>query len=199
MRDRTSAVLHGVRLLGFASAAAVATRTGLDPADTTEELLDQQARGRVIWSEFGGAGGWSLTETGRRENERLLARELDAVPGGRAALTRAYDEFLPANGRLQQACTDWQLRPTSSDHLAPNHHDDPAWDDRVLTDLEAVAADLGRIEPALTAVLPRLSGYHVRFTTALGHRRVDDHDDSCHRTWFELHEDLLATLGLPRG
>ena len=23
--------------------------------------------------------------------------------------------------------------------------------------------------------------------------------DSCHRVWFEVHEDLLATLGIPRG
>jgi len=23
--------------------------------------------------------------------------------------------------------------------------------------------------------------------------------DSCHTVWFQLHEDLLATLGIPRG
>lgn len=23
--------------------------------------------------------------------------------------------------------------------------------------------------------------------------------DSCHRVWFELHEDLIATLGIDRG
>lgn len=29
---------------------------------------------------------------------------------------------------------------------------------------------------------------------------VDGHDrDSCHTVWIQFHEDLLATLGLPRG
>ncbi|WP_245966848.1 hypothetical protein [Sphaerisporangium album] len=34
----------------------------------------------------------------------------------------------------------------------------------------------------------------TRFTAALAGARVD----SCHRVWFELHEDLIATLGLDR-
>ena len=45
-----------------------------------------------------------------------------------------------------------------------------------------------------------------RYSTALarvdsGERRwVDSPEiDSCHTVWAQLHEDLLATLGLPRG
>lgn len=88
MSGPASAVLHGVRLLGFATGADVAARSGEDLECTAEELLDQQARGRVTWTEFAGA----------------------------------------------------------------------------------VAA-----------------------------RRVDDRTASCHQVWFELHEDLIATLALPRG
>ena len=193
------AVLHGVRLLGFATSAEVSARVGLDEVITTEDLLDQQAHGREAWSEFAGIGGWSLTEVGRSENERLLGDELDAVPGGRASLTRAYEEFLPLNGRLQQACTDWQLRPTLTDDLAANDHNDPAWDDRVLADLNAIASELARIDSALVAILPRFRGYHARFAAALAKRRIDDQSESCHQIWFELHEDLLATLALHRG
>jgi hypothetical protein len=51
----------------------------------------------------------------------------------------------------------------------------------------------------LVAVLPRFQGYDARFSAALARGDVDRSDvDSCHRVWFELHEDLLATLNLRR-
>ena len=54
--------------------------------------------------------------------------------------------------------------------------------------------------------LARFAGYPDRFAGAL--ERVDQGQrnwvdgtriDSCHTVWFELHEDLLSTLGLERG
>ena len=57
----------------------------------------------------------------------------------------------------------------------------------------------------LRAVLVRFGGYDTRFAAALA--RAEDGDvawvdgtdvDSCHRVWFELHEDLIATLGRSR-
>lgn len=194
----TSRVLHGVRLLGFAAVAEIAARANLSAAATSEELLDQQALGRVTWSEFADRGGWSLTEPGRLENERLLREQLDAVPDAGTTISRLYADFLPLNTRLQQACTDWQLRPTPTEPLAANDHTDRAWDDDVLVRLGDVAADLERIEGSLARVLPRLGGYHSRFADALTAGRIDEPSDSCHRIWFELHEDLIATLGLTR-
>ncbi len=54
--------------------------------------------------------------------------------------------------------------------------------------------------------LARFGGYGSRYTAAAqrahrGERRwVDGIDaDSCHRVWFEFHEDLIATLGPQRG
>jgi hypothetical protein len=62
------------------------------------------------------------------------------------------------------------------------------------------------LDARLTGVLDRLGGYHQRYAAALaqverGRRSfVDGTDvDSCHTVWFQLHEDLLATLGLARG
>lgn len=90
-------VLHAVRVLGFADAAAVARRFELDQAETDEHLLDAEANGWVTHTAFAGTAGWSLTDRGRRENERLLATELART--GRAAEVRdAYDSFLPSNG-----------------------------------------------------------------------------------------------------
>jgi hypothetical protein len=59
---------------------------------------------------------------------------------------------------------------------------------------------------ALAAVLERFDGYGERFATALDRVRGGDLDwftkpmiDSYHTVWFELHENLLATLGIQRA
>ncbi|NJP98711.1 transcriptional regulator [Nonomuraea sp. FMUSA5-5] len=198
-------VLHAVRITGYADTPAIAHRYGLDAAETKEVLLDAQAYGWVQHTvAFGDTGGWSLTERGKAENERLLAAEL-ARAGVAGEVRDVYREFLPLNALLLRACTDWQLRPADGDRLAVNDHSDPDWDARVLTELagldQALKPLAGRLESALT----RFRGYDTRFTAALARARsgdaawVDRTDvDSCHRVWFELHEDLLATLGLDR-
>jgi hypothetical protein len=181
-------VLHAVRLLGVGDDTAIAERFGLDAALVKELLLDYQAYGWISWSEFAGLGGWSLTDVGRAENERMLAAELGPH---RATVQATYDEFLPLNGRLQAACTNWQLKPTPDDPLAFNDHTDPAWDQRVLDELEAIGQALTPLIAALTGVLDRFAGYDTRYLSA---REVDER----HRVWFELHEDLIATLGVRR-
>jgi len=54
--------------------------------------------------------------------------------------------------------------------------------------------------------LARLGGYAQRYQDAFvrasrgEHRWVDGLGiDSCHTVWMQLHEDLLATLGVERG
>ncbi|MGV8967234.1 MAG: transcriptional regulator [Cellulomonas sp.] len=196
--------LHGVRILGFADTPAIAQRFGLDVAETKELLLDAEARGWVGYATFAELSGWSLTELGRSENERLLAVEL-ARSGEADQVRDVYRDFLPLNARLQRACTDWQLRPTPRDRLAINDHVDTAWDDGVLDELASIERGLSPLAGRLEGVLSRFRGYGERFSAArrrayLGETGwVDRTDvDSCHRVWFELHEDLLATLGLDR-
>ncbi|TDU89926.1 hypothetical protein EV138_3507 [Kribbella voronezhensis] len=199
-------VLHAVRLKGVADEAAVAERFRVGRDRAGELLLDFQAFGWVSWSEFAGTGGWSMTAAGRAENERQLAAELQDVVDGRAAVRAAYEVFLPLNGRLQQACTDWQLRPTPGDALTFNDHSDPAWDKAVIGELQALDRELESVVARLSGVLDRLQGYDSRFSRALGRAVAGEVAwvdgtgvDSCHTVWFELHEDLLATLGLQRG
>lgn len=198
-------VLHAVRLTGFADTPVLERRFALDPAATAETLLDAEARGWVTRTAFADLGGWSLTEVGRAEDERLLAAEL-ADAGGQDEVRAVHGAFLPLNARLQRACTDWQLRPAAGDRLAPNDHADDAWDARVLDELGAVEDGLAPLADRLAAVLARFGGYHARFAAARRRARagdgrwVDGTDvDSCHRVWFELHEDLVATLGIDRG
>lgn len=197
-------VLHAVRITGFADTPVIAHRYGLDAAETEEALRDAEARGWVEHTAFAGTGGWSLTESGRAENERLLTAEL-ARADGADEVRDVYREFLPLNALLLQACTDWQLRPTAGDRLAVNDHSDPAWDAGILYELAGIDRALPPLADRLGSVLTRFRGYDTRFAAALARARagegawVDRTDvDSCHRVWFELHEDLIATLGLDR-
>lgn len=105
-----------------------------------------------------------------------------------------------------RACSDWQLRPTPEDPLAANDHTDLGWDARVLDELTTLGATLSPLTERLTGILTRFAGADTRFAAALQRARagqtewVDRSDiDSCHRVWFQLHEDLIATLGIDRG
>jgi hypothetical protein len=189
-------VLHAVRILGYGDTARIAGRFGLPEDEVAEHLLDAQAHGWAAHRSFAGEGGWSLTEAGRVQGERLLAAELDGI-GARAAVEEVYRDFLPLNEVVAAACTDWQLAAMGIG-------------ERTTTLAEAVAtlagpaAALAGLQARLTSHLDRFAGYHHRFATALS--KAGDEPawitgtdrDSCHRVWFELHEDLMATLGLAR-
>jgi hypothetical protein len=198
-------VLHGARVLGFASPSRIASRYGLDADAVAEVLLDFEAYGWVSRASFAGTSGWSVTEAGRAENQARLTAELDEA-GARTAVTRAHAEFVPLNRRLGTACTNWQIRPALGDPLAINDHTDWRWDERVLRELTLLDRSFARICDQLASRLERFAGYAGRYSSALekahaGQRAwVDGHDrDSCHLVWIQFHEDLLATLAIPRG
>ncbi|MGY4644869.1 hypothetical protein [Cellulomonas sp. URHB0016] len=188
-------VLHALRVLGHGTTAQVAARFGLPPGPTAEHLLDAQACGWVGEIPAVLGGGWSLTEAGKARGEHLLAVELDGV-GGRAALAQVYDDFLPHNVTVTQACTSWQLAGLG---LGP-----AVRLDEVLARLTVGADALLSLERRLVAIHDRFGGYHRRFADAVAAARTDSAwvtatgRDSCHQVWFELHEDLIASLGLTR-
>lgn len=197
-------VLHAVRLLGLADSAAIAERAGVDHGQTVEMLHDAEQHGWVQYNSFAGLGGWSLTEEGRTENERQLADDrASADPDD--TIEAVYRDFLPLNARLVRACTDWQLRPTREDALAPNDHTDPSWDAPILVELTTLSTALAPLIERLGGVMARFAEYDTRFDTALRHAQAGQNEwidrtdiDSCHRVWFQLHEDLIATLGIDR-
>jgi hypothetical protein len=197
-------VLHAVRISGFADNAAVAHRFELDPSETDGLLRDAEARGWTTYHAFGGTAGWSLTERGRAEHERRLASELTNV-GCAEDVRDVHRGFLPLNALLLRACTDWQLRPAVGHRLVPNDHADRIWDAGVLRELLAIDRALRPLMGRLGSRLTRFRGYDARFSAALTRARAGEPDfvartdvDSCHRVWFELHEDLIATLGIDR-
>lgn len=196
-----SIVLHVLRCVGHAGLPRVADAAGLTEADVESHLIDLAVAGFVTRSP-GELGAWGLTEAGRAEDARRIARELDAT-GAREALFAGYKRFMVLNPELLELCSAWQLRSVDG-VVAANDHTDPVYDARVLdrfADLdrraEGVAADL-------SAALPRFGRYRVRLAAALDRARsgalehLADSTSSYHAVWFQLHEDLLASLGIPR-
>ncbi|RAY14037.1 transcriptional regulator [Actinomadura craniellae] len=194
-------VLHALRCVGFVELARVAEAVGLPEADVESELIDLAVAG-LVTRVPGAFGGWGVTDAGRVADAERISVELDAA-GARAAVARAFEGFLVLNPELLDLCTAWQMRSVDG-VVTSNDHSDPAYDARVLGRL----ADLDRradvVCADLSAVLSRFRRYRVRLTDALTRVRsgeleyVVDHLSSYHTVWFQLHEDLLVTLGIPR-
>ena len=198
-------VLHGVRVAGFVDTEVLAMRLMLAPELVDELLLDAQARGWITRHSFADTTGWAVTDAGRAHDEAALAAELDAH-GIRPLAEQTHLRFLPLNARFLTAMTDWQLRPQPWDRLAANDHTDWRWDERVLRSLGHIGARLGELMQPLEDALPRFQGYAVRYRHALGRVERGERDwvdgvgrDSCHAVWMQVHEDLIATLGIDRS
>jgi hypothetical protein len=192
-------VLHGLRVKGFAETDVLADAVALDDVTVVRALEAFAEQGLVSRKQGVQVSGWVLSPQGRAEHEKLLADELDAS-GGRSEIERRYGEFMELNPALLQACTDWQVRDG-----VVNDHADATYDDDVrrrLLDLHQRALPVVR---PLGGVLVRFAGYPARLERAAAKIEAGDGDwvdkpltDSYHTVWFELHEDLLATLGLQR-
>jgi hypothetical protein len=193
--------LHALRCIGFAGLGRVAAATGLSQADAESELIDLAVAG-LVTRMAGDFGGWGLTEAGRAADAERIADELETA-GTRTVVADAYDGFLVLNPELLDLCTAWQLR--SVDGVpTPNDHTHPAYDARVLDRLADLDQRAAVTCAELSATMLRFRRYRVRLTDALGRARsgaldyVADNVESYHTVWFQLHEDLLATLGIPR-
>jgi hypothetical protein len=85
-----------------------------------------------------------------------------------------------------------------------NDHTDPAYDSRVLDRLTEFSQRADVVCADLSAAMPRFQRYRDRLTDALTRAQagaldyVTDSTASYHSVWFQLHEDLLVTLGIPR-
>ena len=194
-------VLHTLRCIGFSGEERVADASGLGIGETEVRLSDLSDRG-LVRLDPGPFGGWGLTESGRLTDKELVRNELDTV-GGHDHVRSCYESFLGLNPTLLQICGDWQMQklgniPTLNDHT------DPDYDAKVLSRLIRIDTSVQRVCSDLAGRLMRFDIYATRLTAALeralgGHTAyVTDSLDSYHTVWFQLHEDLLATLGISR-
>lgn len=194
-------VLHALRCGGNAGLARLATATGLGESDVESDLIDLAVAGLVTHT-AGAFGGWGLTDTGRVADAERITGELESA-SARTAVTAAYDRFLVLNPELLDLCTAWQLRSIDG-VMTANDHRDPSYDARVLARFAEFDQRAGVVCAELSAALPRFGRYRARLAEALDRATsgaleyVADSTASYHTVWAELHEDLLATLGIPR-
>lgn len=206
LSDLDLLVRHDLRLRGFAQVDELARRLGADEAEV-EAILANSEAGGLVRRQRGEVGGWTLTAAGRARDERDLAAELDRS-GARAVVDSAYRRFATLNDELLALCTDWQLRPTGEQprETRLNDHTDAAYDTAVIAHLGELDDRAQPICADLAATLDRFGPYGRRLSRARRNVEEGTFDwfdrptfDSYHSVWFELHEDLLSTLGLERG
>ena len=196
-------VLHTVRLKGFAEADVLAAAAGLAESEAADHL-QCLADGGLALRRDGRLSGWSLTPSGKERHAERLAAEVAAC-GARHEIESAYKAFLDVNVDLLTVCTDWQLKPGSGGQV-PNDHADPTYDKEVVSRLREVDERVQPLCSGLAAQLERFGRYGLRLDHALSRVEAGDIEwftkpllDSYHTVWFELHEDLLATLGIERS
>ena len=202
--DERFLVAHGLRIKGLAASSELAawvTMSGAEATDVVSHLDALRGRGLARRRE-GAVTGWSLTAAGRAAHADACAKDL-ASAGCAHALEDGYLCFLRTNRPFLQVCTDWQL-VTGSEAL--NEHADPDYDAAVLARLAALHAIVEPIVDDLASAMSRFAGYRPRLSSSLGQVQSGGRDwftgammQSYHTVWCELHEDLLATLGIERS
>ncbi|MCE7006340.1 transcriptional regulator [Kibdelosporangium philippinense] len=187
--------------MGVTTLDRVAESSGLSQADTESELIDLAVSGLVTRSP-GEFGGWSLTDAGRAADSERVAAELDTA-GARAVVTKAYEDFLPLNPELLDLSTAWQMRSVDG-VMTPNDHADSAYDARVLGRFVEFHQRADAVLAVLESAITRFGRHRARLGYALSRAQggqleyLVDRMDAYHTIWFQLHEDLLTTLGLSR-
>jgi len=195
-------LLLGMRLKNFVEADVLAAMWGFAPADTEARLAALAERGLATHRD-GRVSGWALTAEGRTEGERRLGDELDHT-GTRGEIDAAYRRFLGLNREFLSVCTRWQVKDPEANVL--NEHDDAAYDAAVVDELAGIDRRVQPICADLASYLARFAAIGPRFTAALAKVQAGENEwfakpliDSYHTVWFDLHETLLASLGIDRS
>lgn len=180
--DADFIVLHRVRIRGTMTRESLIVLPGPEDGAAIDRLI---AAGLLM------AVGdrVALTGPGREKHLSLLRASLeeDAV----RVLDDLYDKrFLPLNAEFKVLCTAWQ----ESERLD------------LIEQLDDVHERLMRFLQETTILAPHVDGYRRRFEAAMSRfldgeksALADPLGDSYHNVWFELHEDLIVTLGRNRA
>ena len=195
-------VLHTLRCIGVAGESRLARASGLSPIETRARLA-RLSDGGLVRLDPGPFGGWALTDHGLATAREQVQAELESA-GSRDRVHKGFDSVLALNPTLLEICTAWQMRTVGRQPIL-NDHKDADYDASVISRLMRIDESAQRLCDELSVSLTRFGHYGLRLTEALdrvlageGAYFADDLE-SYHTVWFQLHEDLLTTLGLSRG
>jgi hypothetical protein len=200
-RDGRSPRPHGASPPGRASPERLAFALGCDGGAAVERVHVLAATGLASERTLGRVSGYSLTP----EGSAALASELDAEGlHGDPGLTELYDRFCLVNERFLKVASDWQVRKHGPIE-APNDHADADYDQGVIDRLAEVHDRTRVLVGGMAQCSSRFAVYRARLDDCM--RRVAGGDrtaftaalsESYHTVWFELHQDLILTLGVER-
>ena len=194
------ALLMALRTQGLASVARASIAAGLDE-DVAAKTLATFADAGLAKLREGRATGYMLLPAGTARLDELLAEEGLRTSEG---LSDCYDRFMQLNTRVLKICSDWQLRSDRGGDV-PNDHSDPDYDASVIDRLAELHTRANACVGKIAARASRYEPYTDRLRMCV--HRVLDGDrsaftavmaESYHTVWFELHQDLLLTLGRER-
>ncbi len=196
-------IIHALRLKGFAGTDVIAETADVGEA-AAQDVLEGLANNELARYREGRMTGWMLMPAGRARGEALLAEELDGA-GKRAELNALYQRFLEYNQPFLGLCTEWQTRMVEGEQVV-NDHADKVYDAAVIGRLAETHSAMQPICGDLAALFDRFDSYGARFDDALARVQGGEIEwftkpviESYHTVWFELHEDLLASLGIERS
>lgn len=188
--DAERDVLQHLAMAGIAETDEVVEATTHD-TDTVRETLATLEREGAVEDE----GFWYLTDAGEERLARLCRERFgdDQL----AELRSLYAEFESLDGRMKACAEAWQ----DLDAAARGPSAAPVGDLAAIND--AVQDLFGELDRETRAAY---ESYIARLDEAV-ERLMDGEDayftgtdvDSYHTVWFELHDDLLRTLGEERS
>jgi pyruvate,orthophosphate dikinase len=192
------AMLVYLSIKGFAKPEALAFALDAETAAVERALAALEAAEHAERTKI----GWRLRESGKAAAAQALADERARVAPGEMAA--AYERFTVLNERFKSIVTAWQIRRIG-DSDVPNDHTDAAYDAGIVSDIQAVDAEIAQLLGWLAERIPRTAPYRRRFARALENAQRGESRfvaapliDSYHTVWFELHEDLIRLSGTTR-
>ncbi len=203
MRDDKTrgALLVALRVKGSADARQLEKAVRL-ASDEFTRTIESAAADRLILKHEK-AQKYLLTESGKAQVAEIFRQDQERI--GRAILEEIYQRFIELDAEFKRIATDWQVRAPGPPTLL-NDHSDPRYDKRVINRLVRVHHRVRGLLETLGQHCERFQSYSARLANSLDNIDngtveyfTDPRVDSYHNIWFELHEDLLCTLGRERS
>jgi hypothetical protein len=174
-----------LRVQGIASLERASVALGVDEAEGRERLAALVAS-ELAAERTGRLPGFTLTPTGLETFEKLLADE-----GLRTSqdLRDCYERFVTVDPLVKKVCSKSQIEGLDAalDDLLKLHDRAKACLRKIVKASPRYAPYLARLDACVDRLLGGDTG---AFTKPLA--------ESYHQVWWELHQDLLVTLGLER-
>jgi DNA-binding MarR family transcriptional regulator len=182
-------VLQHLAMEGIAEATDVAADTDHPESAVQETLAELEADGCVE-----NEGFWYLTDAGEKRLSEVCRARFDGDQ--LAELAALLDDFHALDTRMKELAEAWQGLP----------EDERGSDAEPVADLRGLQADLEALFDGLSPATREVyEPYLESLDDAIAALADGEADyftgtevDSYHTVWFELHDDLLRTLGEER-